>query len=260
MNYYETKEYLNEKNKFFFLDYGKDLDTTKYKTDNKTYAMTKTDDYNPTWVWTKDNLTDEEYSLVAQQLYDFLVNGESRFTSKKEFYNYLVKVKHELLLDYKTFLLGFLEVKELVKPKKVEGRFRKATLDDVDVLVKYFFDLSEEEGHKVGSVDAVKEKVVRFVNEGLSYLWEDNNGKVVSTVEYKLVGNRAKVAGVYTPKEERRKGYCLNTVYELSKLLLDKGYEVFLFTDYTYKNSNEAYKKLGYKDEGYLVNYNLKRK
>lgn len=260
MTFFESKEYLDEKNKFFFLDEFKDLETTKFLTDNETYAMSKTGTDCPTWVWTKSGLTDEEYELVASKLYDFLEKGESRFTSKKEFYNYLVRVKHELLVDNKTFLLGFLQLDYLTKPKKCEGSFRKATLDDVELLVKYFFDLSKEEGNNVGTYDSVKQKVVKFVNDNLTYLWVDNSGKVVSQAEYKLYGNRAKLAGVYTPPEERRKGYCLNTVYELSKLLLEKDYEVFLYTDYTYPNSNEAYKKLGYQDEGYLVNYNLKRK
>lgn len=60
-------------------------------------------------------------------------------------------------------------------------------------------------------------------------------------------------------EKEKNKFFFLDE-FKNSELLLDRGYEVFLFTDYNYRNSNECYKKLGYEDGGYLINYCLKRK
>ena len=260
MSLFDSEEYQKEKNKFFFLDEYKDLDTTLFETDHETYAISRSNSGCPTYIWTKDNLTDDEYEYISRRLIDFIENSESRFTTKKEFYKYLLKVKSGLLVSKETFILGFLEVKNLIKPKECEGQFRQATMNDLDLLVRYFFDLTKEEGHPSGDYETIKEKTKKFINNGLVYVWVDNYGKIVSEAEYQLYGNRAKVAGVYTPVEERRKGYSSNTMYCLTKLLLEKGYEVFLYTDYTYPNSNECYKKIGYEDKGYLINYEIKRK
>lgn len=132
-------------------------------------------------------------------------------------------------------------------------------MDDLDVLINHYFDLIREEEKTTGDYETIKEKIKNFIAQELEYVWVDVSGKIVSEAEYQLYGNRAKIAGVYTPIEERRKGYSANTMYYLSKLLLDRGIEVFLFTDYTYPNSNECYKKIGYEDEGYLINYDIKR-
>ena len=55
------------------------------------------------------------------------------------------------------------------------------------------------------------------------------------------------VSGVYTPKEERCKGYAYNLIYRVSKEFLDGGAEYcVLFTDDSNPISNHVYEKIGY--------------
>jgi len=257
MNVLEIDNFIKDKNRFFAVTAFSNLETSMVTTDKENYLIMYSGFGNPTWIWTRDNLNDEQYENVVRVLSKFIKDDRCRFTSKKEFYDYLVRTNSKYLCSTDKFLLGFLQAYKLVKPKPVNGIFRRAILDDLDILIEYFYLLMEEEGHEVKDIESVKERTINFINLGLIYVWE-YNGKIVSQAEYRLVGNSAKIAGVFTPAVERRKGYCSNTMYELTKLLLDKGYEVFLFTDYNYINSNECYKKIGYEDEGYLVNYQLK--
>lgn len=258
MNVLEIDNFVKDKNKFFAVTAFSNLETSMVTTDKENYLIMYSGFGNPTWIWTKDNMRDEEYENVVKVLCEFIKDDSHRFTSKKEFYDYLVRTNSKYFCSTDKYLLGFLQAYKLVKPKPVNGIFRRATLDDLDTLIEYFYLLMEEEGKVVKDIEAVKVRMINSINEGSTYVWEDSNGKIVSQAEYKLIGNSAKIAGVFTPAVERRKGYCSNTIYELTKYLLEQGYEVFLFTDYNYVNSNECYKKIGYQDEGYLVNYNLK--
>ena len=120
---FESNEYLRDKNKFFFLDEYRNCEFTLFDTDNEKYAIARTHSGCPTYVWTKDNLTDDEYEYISKKIYSFIENGESRFTTKEAFYNYLKRVKCDLLVSENPFILGFLQVRNLIKPKECEGIF-----------------------------------------------------------------------------------------------------------------------------------------
>jgi predicted GNAT family acetyltransferase len=56
------------------------------------------------------------------------------------------------------------------------------------------------------------------------------------------------VSAVYTPPEERGKGYAYNLIYRISKELLDSGDKYcVLYTDDSNPISNHVYEKIGYK-------------
>ena len=80
------------------------------------------------------------------------------------------------------------------------------------------------------------------------YLWEDG-GRVVS-----LVGtggetpNGIRIAPVYTPPEDRRRGYATALTAAASQDQLDRGRRFcFLFTDLANPTSNDIYQQIGYR-------------
>jgi predicted GNAT family acetyltransferase len=56
----------------------------------------------------------------------------------------------------------------------------------------------------------------------------------------------SRVGPVFTPKEERGRGWASNAVAEVSRLLRDRGLRVTLFTDQANPTSNKIYVALGY--------------
>jgi predicted GNAT family acetyltransferase len=57
-----------------------------------------------------------------------------------------------------------------------------------------------------------------------------------------------RIALVYTPPEERRKGYATELVARLSQLILDEGIQsCYLFTDLANPTSNKIYQEIGYR-------------
>ena len=65
-------------------------------------------------------------------------------------------------------------------------------------------------------------------------------------VSYGVADNQARLNHVYTPPEERQKGYAANLIYLMTNELLDKGLVPLLYTDYNYIPSNKAYINVGY--------------
>ena len=76
---------------------------------------------------------------------------------------------------------------------------------------------------------------------------------------YTITDNQAKLGHVYTPTEERKKGYAANLIYLMTNELLDKGLVPLLYTDYNYIPSNKAYINAGYEDTGILINFSCSK-
>jgi hypothetical protein len=80
------------------------------------------------------------------------------------------------------------------------------------------------------------------------YVWV-NGGKPVSMVCHTgPTPHGIRVSFVYTPPEQRRKGYASACTAALSRRLLDAGYQFcFLFTDLGNPTSNHIYQDIGYR-------------
>lgn len=259
-NLFETEEYKRDKTKFFFVERNRKLASAKVYTDNQTYVACQGDTNLPVWVWTLENLSLNNLKDLKEVLTNYLDNCEVHVTSRREVYDYLVNTNYQYLEQSSYFEMGFLECNKVLEPTKCEGYLDKARLDEVDLLSEYVYLDREELQLDVLTRKEAYNKAVDLLNDDNFYVWRNNNGKLVAYLNYYVVDNQAKLGNVYTVKEERRKGYCANLVYNVTKNLLEQGYTPFLYTDYNYPNSNGAYKKVGYEDLGYLVNYTLKKK
>ena len=94
--------------------------------------------------------------------------------------------------------------------------------------------------------EEAKNKVEDYMKKGYYVLEKD--GKIVSQalIGRELIKGKG-ISCVYTPKEERGKGYAYNIVYKLSKKCLDEGAEYcVLYTDAENPISNYIYEKIGY--------------
>lgn len=135
---------------------------------------------------------------------------------------------------------------ETVQPvAKAKGYLRKAATGDRALLLQWFqaFDIEA-----LGEPQEDTERVIDLqLHRGLIYLWED--GVPVSLVAGQWsTPNGARIGPVYTPPENRKKGYATVCVAAISQLLLDQGCRYcFLFTDLTNTTSNHIYHTIGYR-------------
>lgn len=90
-------------------------------------------------------------------------------------------------------------------------------------------------------------------------LWVDDAGQPVTMVGYRRsTPNGATIGPVYTPPEQRRRGYASACVAAVSQQLLDEGRRFcFLFTDQSNPTSNHIYQAIGYQHVGDVAVYDF---
>ncbi len=93
------------------------------------------------------------------------------------------------------------------------------------------------------------------IEQGRVWFWEDVDGhRVHLTAANPPAFGVARIGPVYTPKEQRGRGYASAAVAAVSQLLLDDGAQVCLFTDQANPTSNKIYEALGYRPVVDLAN------
>lgn len=199
--------------------------------------------YSPT-----NNKSEKLYRFAAEELYKIDPTLEGINTEKeisqifaKEFCKIAGK---EPKVRFEMRILVLEKLKEAKLRDDVV--FRKATMEDKDTLIKYRRMFSEEALHETVSEEDLEKKFERHFSMGYYLLEKD--GKIVATASSNRHLTKGKSIGnVFTPVEERGKGYAYNLVYKISKEFLDSGLEYcVLFTDDSNPISNHVYEKIGY--------------
>ncbi|MCM3743715.1 GNAT family N-acetyltransferase [Sporosarcina luteola] len=151
--------------------------------------------------------------------------------------------KQKLLMDQGLYRLDEVEENLEMSP----GSWRFASGEDAPLIEKWFALFEEDTNLDRTPMELIKERVAAFLEAGEVFLWEDE-GKVVSMMKKsRPTENSVTVSLVFTPKEERKKGYARTMVAQGSQELL-KDYEFcVLYTDMMNPTSNKIYKEIGYK-------------
>lgn len=145
------------------------------------------------------------------------------------------------------------EVTTLRPPAPVPGRLRRVTRDDVELatewMAAFMADADEQAGRSPGtSFHGVPDEdgMLRRIDGGRLWFWEDAGRPVHLTGVNAPSFGVAGVGPVFTPRDQRGRGYASAAVAEASRLVLDSGARVCLFTDQANPMSNALYRRLGY--------------
>ncbi len=135
------------------------------------------------------------------------------------------------------------------EPQGVSGRLRPAVRSELDLIVSWFEGFNREaladHERDEGTIKRFRESI--FSNEDRKvYLWED--GEPVSMALHTgPTPNGLRIGAVYTPPENRKKGYASACVAAVSQLVLGSGRNFcFLYTDLSNPTSNHIYMEIGY--------------
>ncbi len=159
--------------------------------------------------------------------------------------------------------LRLYEVNEVQNFSDVKGHFRKAVLDDRELLIDWVSRFSVDIGEKENTSDDAelqkrKDASSRIVDSYLSdgYLWLWENTEPVSMVaRTTAVAGVVQVQHVYTPQEHRNRGYATACVGKMSKHILDEGNRCILYTDLNNPISNTIYRRIGYRAVAEAIQY-----
>jgi predicted GNAT family acetyltransferase len=128
----------------------------------------------------------------------------------------------------------------------VSGRLRLATPADLELVAGWSLAFQNEA--LTGGDPAETREVARHkINDQDLYLWEDGRQPVSMAGQSRPTTHGICLSLVYTPPEQRGKGYATACVAQLSQRLLDSGRKFcVLFTDLANPTSNHIYQTIGY--------------
>jgi len=146
------------------------------------------------------------------------------------------------------------ELGTLVDPAPVRGRLRLAYDEEAPLALDWFHrfhvDADEQAGHdghasraEGTTMDDIRDRI----RSGRIWMWVDEG----DTPRHLTGANPpaygvARIGPVYTPKEDRGRGYASAAVGEVSRQLRADGTRVTLFTDQANPTSNRIYVALGF--------------
>lgn len=146
------------------------------------------------------------------------------------------------------------EVEHLVAPVAVPGGARVATDDDAPLLARWLEAFHAETG-SIGS-DAAPERLVREAIEvGRLLVWEVDGAPVASATVSAAEAGVARVGFVYTPPEQRGRGFAAAVTADASSRVLHAGHRCILYTQLANPTSNGIYQRLGYRPVGEVLRY-----
>lgn len=257
-SYFQIKEFQEEKDMFYLLLLISHSDEKLIFSDKKNYIIARSNPGLPVWIWSKDNLSQELIMEIEKIIKEHYLHDEiTPFTCKKELYEALEK--NFECSDY--FEMGFLSCLKVKNIKKIDGFLDHPNYGDKTTLAKYWQNNEKElQSRQDITFENALEEVEDWLENDNFYVWRNQNGKIVSMASFGIEENFAKITHVYTPKEERCKGYCTNLIHSLTINLLQEGLHPILYTDYHYLASNHTYQKVGFQDQGFLINFKIKRR
>lgn len=190
-------------------------------------------------------LTERELSEAAELLQEIEVPG---LVGERQTVLYLSQkladLKNQeasLKMDQRIYRLD-----KVKKAADAEGMLVKARLEHLSLVTEWVREFMYIIGEPVSKEQAAKAGKA-FIEAGRLFLWEVN-GKYVSMANAaRPTVHNVTINYVYTPREERKKGYASSCVSTLSQLMLDSGFQTTsLYTDMTNPTSNKIYMEIGY--------------
>ncbi len=150
----------------------------------------------------------------------------------------------EVAFEMRLYRLG-----ELASPPSPPGRGRAADAGDADLAARWLAAFEDDAGVMRTSVEAAARE---RIGDGRLWLWEDDAGTPVSlAARTATAAGVARIAPVYTPADQRRRGYGAAVTAACTADALARGAdEVVLFTDLANPTSNSIYQAIGFRPVG----------
>jgi predicted GNAT family acetyltransferase len=200
-------------------------------------------------VFLNEHILEECTDLLIKNLLALNIDVPSIVSLKPLAYQFAGKWKattgldHQLLMDQGLYRID--RVDETLEQSP--GSWRYAEEGDCPLIEKWFNLFEEDAFLPISPIEDVKKRVATFVGEREVFLWE-HDGKVVSMMKKsRPTKHGITVSLVFTPREERKKGYARTMVAAGTKELLKEYDFCVLYTDMMNPTSNKIYMEIGYK-------------
>lgn len=147
---------------------------------------------------------------------------------------------------------------QVVAPMAVSGQLRVAGADDTewvaDAHINFAIDIDASHAER----DRSRDSAVAAIRRGDAYLWDVDGATVSMVCCTRMTSGGGRVGPVYTPPDERGRGYGSAAVAALTARLLDDGAGwCAIFADEDNATTNTMYRRIGYNEHGTYREYDF---
>ena len=126
------------------------------------------------------------------------------------------------------------------------GKLHLATNADLELLSRWLYVFTQEAVPEEANIETQRERSREYINSSTAFIWQDGT-PVSMALAARPMDHGISMAGVFTPKMHRNRGYATTCVLNTTKRLLNSGYDFCtLYTDLSNPTSNSIYQKIGY--------------
>ncbi len=131
-------------------------------------------------------------------------------------------------------------------PTGVSGEWRQAQESHAETVADFLCGFNMDCFHAETNREDALAGANGMISSGHLLVWETNGKTVCMGGAFRRFPRQAKLGPVYTPPEERNKGYAAALVAAISQQVLGEGLTPILYADADYPASNKAYQNVGY--------------
>ncbi|WP_096155346.1 MULTISPECIES: GNAT family N-acetyltransferase [Bacillus] len=214
---------------------------------NLIYAQTPGN--NP-WLWMDKKTKEEEKNELVNKLLSFLAHVKiPGITAEPNLANYFAdeyarrnNKSYSLTMEMEAY-----ERTEVLPPKTVQGEMKLPSDNDVEYIAQFLSGFYLD-GHGL-EVDPITllGKAKKIIDTGNLYIWVVDGIPVSMTNVSHRSPRHARINSVYTPPQQRKKGYASALVHEVCRGIERDGLTPMLYADVQNPTSNKIYQDLGFK-------------
>lgn len=211
------------------------------------------------WIWINPNSDDKYVDKSISELYEII--KDRQVPSILGYKKYIQKLADTISINKSIHYqidMGMIayHCTKVIPTYKSNGKMIISNENHVDTIAKFAKGFIKDGFGIDVTVGSQLESAKRLASSGNTYLLELNN-KIVSMANIAHRSKRhGRINNVYTPDEERNKGYASTLVANLSLKLLDENLTPMLYADDSNSISNKVYTNIGYIETGRI--YNIK--
>jgi GNAT superfamily N-acetyltransferase len=135
-------------------------------------------------------------------------------------------------------------------PSNVPGRMEKAGEGRTETAAGFIYGFNMDCFHVETNREDALASAAKRIKSGDLFLWNAEGKTVCMAAVVHRSLRHARIGSVYTPPEERKKGYASALVAQMSRMALDEGRTPMLYADMKNPDSNKVYRGIGYVEAG----------
>jgi predicted GNAT family acetyltransferase len=208
------------------------------------------------WVWIDNDVEDAVAQRLIEQLNERLSNtelpglsGEPKIIEKlASSYSIARNMSHQIDMLMESYFCP----KE-IPPIKVSTTLKKASHEHVETIAQFCAGFAYDAYGRYVEPSSMLSDAEHMVNTGNLYLlFSDSTPVSMANIAHRSA-RHARINAVYTPPEQRKKGYASAVVAKLCSIVRTEGLIPMLYADLKNPDSNKVYKNIGFVESGKIA-------